>query len=578
MKLQKKKPAWKNRIRRLQNVFEWECGQLAEVLRVSRSTIRKWANGTQSPGRKSIDRIELLEKGLPNMPRPDHCSHGPSSSPERPPDPPPEVIAERGRFIKSLEVIRKRKKEGEKVPVKGPLEYLRYLRMISAVGDEGEEPVIRGRSRGDVYSAQVPRRFKGANPKALKALKLVRTRFASDIKSFPITKIQKRHGLSEGEVRILARLVIMDTGLFENPGILSGRDLAGIGSDLKEEPPEPPEGRKYLAEDATLRRCRLIERVALPPMMMYPPGEEAETNPQSVLQSKYRLTEACRKELLGHLLERSIQDEASDKTGGPRSPRFGLEGVILPDSHREELEIAASDIANRSLIYGEWGFDECVSYGKGAILLFGGPPGTGKTMAAEGLAWELGKKILSVSFPKVLSKWVNETEQNIAKVFSTAQKSGALLFIDEADGLFTTRETAMRSFEIRLVNVLLKEVEEFDGVMVLATNNTVALDPALKSRLTLHLVFPMPDEQGRAEIWKRHLPAKLPLSDDVDVETLARMYELSGRDIKQAVLMAARTAAHRGDEEAMVVMNDLEKAARSRLSGDNVIGRIGFNA
>ena len=136
----------------------------------------------------------------------------------------------------------------------------------------------------------------------------------------------------------------------------------------------------------------------------------------------------------------------------------------------------------------------------------------------------------------------------------------------------------MRSFEIRLVNVLLKEVEEFDGVMVLATNNTVALDPALKSRLTLHLVFPMPDEQGRAEIWKRHLPAKLPLSDDVDVETLARMYELSGRDIKQAVLMAARTAAHRGDEEAMVVMNDLEKAARSRLSGDDVIGRIGFNA
>ncbi len=549
---QKRKPRWAHRILRLQRKLGWDLAQLAGLLQVNKATIRNWVNGAKAPGKKSAARIENLEKGVRNLARSYRRSNREFPS-----------TFDYARQISSAES-----------PTRGSFNYLRYLEMINAASGPGEiELDDEPEGRWMMYMRRGASRRVAGRPgfskAALAALEKARTLFADDIENFPVTKIQKRCGLSEGEVRILVSLVFADVGLFEGSGQASGQTLAQIGS---EKGLSPMEGRKRLAPQSLLRKHGLIEKGFS--RGGFPWDEEAPAGPMSVLRGSYRLSPGAREELLGDLLKMSVLEEAGGGTANALEPRFGLGDVILPTDHRSKLEVAVSEIANRSMIFEEWGLAERIHYGKGTILLFGGAPGTGKTMAAEGLAKELGKKIMSACFPKIVSKWVGETEKNIAALFAAARDNDAVLFIDEADGLFASREMATHSWEIRDVNVLLKEVEAFEGVVVLATNHAVALDKALESRLSLHLHFPMPDERAREAIWKQHLPEKLPLSDDVDLGELARTYAISGRDIKQAVLMAARTAAHRGGAHPMVTMKDLEEAARSRRPGED--GKIGF--
>ncbi len=562
MSLQERKSrAWAIRIKRLMKKLGWEPEQLADVLQVRRGTIRKWANATQTPGRKSAGRIRNLEEGVGNVVMRDRNSG-------------------RKGIPGTLRARQERSSSESVFPEKGPLNYFDYLKMIDAVSggddfDTDDEPearylwMIERAGRLPPHVRKYSKR-RGFNREALAALEKVRELFVDDIEKFPVTMMQKRYELSEGEVRILVRLISVDTGLFEGSGEVPGGMLAETGGCREE---SLLEGRKCLAPDAPLRRHKLIEKRAS--RGGNPWEEEAASAPVSVLRGRYRLSPAAREELLGDLLKMSVLEEADSATADSLDPRFGLEEVILPDSHRAKLEVTVSEIANRSMIFEDWGLGERVHYGKGTILLFGGVPGTGKTMAAEGLAKELGKKIMSASFPKIVSKWLGDTGKNIAALFAAARENDAVLFIDEADGLFASREMAVRSWEIRDVNILLKEIEAFEGVVVLATNHAVVLDKALESRLSLHLQFPMPDERAREAIWARHLPEKLPLADDVNLGELARTYAISGRDIKQAVLMAAGTAAHRAGAHPMVTMKDLKEAARSRKPGNDDT-KIGF--
>jgi MoxR-like ATPase len=228
------------------------------------------------------------------------------------------------------------------------------------------------------------------------------------------------------------------------------------------------------------------------------------------------------------------------------------------------------DVQQREVLYEKWGMNTVIHGGRGAILLMHGPPGTGKTMTATAIAGALGAPLITASFAKLESCYVGETEKNVVQLFAAARKAGAVLFVDEADGLFASRDLAQRSFEIRHVNVLLTELEVFSGVCVLATNNAVVLDHALESRVSLRLEYGLPDAQARAEIWKRHLPRTLPLEDDVDIKKLA-VYALSGRDIKQAVLTAARRALRRGGGDGRISHADLAAAAQQRQAADDRI-------
>ncbi len=233
--------------------------------------------------------------------------------------------------------------------------------------------------------------------------------------------------------------------------------------------------------------------------------------------------------------------------------------VIEPDELQRFREIVAFS-AQREKVYDEWGFGAKLPYGRGLGALFHGPPGTGKTMAASIIARELGKDLYSVDLSRVVSKWVGETEKNLASVFDEARDSDAVLLFDEADALFASR-TEVRSANDRYanleVNYLLRRMEDFEGITILTTNFESAIDDAFKRRLRFRIAFPFPDPTTRANLWRRMVPAQAGVAPGIDWLELGHRYELSGGHIKNAVLRAAFLAANRG---AVVEQGHLEEA------------------
>lgn len=235
-------------------------------------------------------------------------------------------------------------------------------------------------------------------------------------------------------------------------------------------------------------------------------------------------------------------------------PRRGFGEVILPPETRDQLYQALTQIEKHRLIFSGWGLGERHPTGLGLVFNFAGPPGTGKTICAEAVAFSLGKKLLRVSYAELESCWAGETGKNIRSVFREARTLDAVLFFDEADSVAARRFTGMASGYEReanqAVNILLKELEEYDGVVIFATNLAANFDPAFERRLRTHILFRLPTAAERQRIWKVQLhPEKTPLADDVDFADLAERYEASGGDIRNAVLKAAQLAAgEEGDD------------------------------
>jgi SpoVK/Ycf46/Vps4 family AAA+-type ATPase len=222
--------------------------------------------------------------------------------------------------------------------------------------------------------------------------------------------------------------------------------------------------------------------------------------------------------------------------------------VILPPRTRAALDEALSLVHSHQLIFTQWGLGEKHSSGLGLAFNFAGPPGTGKTICAEAIATALGKKLLSVRYAEMDSMWAGETPKNVAAVFRMATEEDAVLFFDEADAIASRRTTGTAQAYQResntVVNVLLKELESFNGVVIFATNLAVNFDPAFERRIRTHVRFEMPGVDEREQIWKVQIhPTKTPLADDVNFRDLAERYAVSGGDIKNAVLKAATMAA-----------------------------------
>jgi AAA+ superfamily predicted ATPase len=266
-------------------------------------------------------------------------------------------------------------------------------------------------------------------------------------------------------------------------------------------------------------------------------GETLSDDPAEVSVTEYELAPKSLK-LLG--LEKAVGRRRRGKSE-IREPKMRLEQVVLNGGTREAVQMVLSHAKNEKKMMQEWGLGEIIPYGRAVTLLFSGPPGTGKTACAEALAHELGKLILVVNYADIQNCYVGQTEKNIVRVFNDAKNHGALLFWDEADAMFFDRDTASRNWEVRDVNVLLQELEKFDGVCVLATNRKVTLDKALERRITMKVEFERPDGAARRQIWQRLLPQGMPLGADVNLDNLAR-FDLSGGEIKNVVLNAARLA------------------------------------
>lgn len=229
-------------------------------------------------------------------------------------------------------------------------------------------------------------------------------------------------------------------------------------------------------------------------------------------------------------------------------PERTFADVILPPQTRRTLDEALAQVRNHNLIFGRWGLGERHATGLGLAFNFAGPPGTGKTICAEAIAHALGMKLLVVNYAEAESMWVGETPKNIAGAFRAAVEQNAVLFFDEADSIAARRSSASGvpyEREANLtVNVLLRELEAFNGIVIFATNLAANFDPAFERRIRTHVRFDMPGVEEREQIWRVQIhPKKTPLAPDVNFRGLAERYAVSGGDIKNAVLKAASAAA-----------------------------------
>jgi SpoVK/Ycf46/Vps4 family AAA+-type ATPase len=246
-------------------------------------------------------------------------------------------------------------------------------------------------------------------------------------------------------------------------------------------------------------------------------------------------------------------------------PRFGWDDLVLPEDRMRHLRSIASHLRHRSRVYRDWGFGTKVARGRGLSILFSGAPGTGKTMAAEVLARELSLLLFQIDLSTVVSKYIGETERNLSVIFAEAEMSQSLLFFDEADALFGKRtevKDAHDRYANMEVNYLLQRIEQFKGLVVLATNFQKNLDDAFLRRLQYVIEFPYPDEDARQQIWKRHFPGNAPRDTDLDLAFLASQFKLAGGSIRNVVVEAAFLAAEEGGAEVKIAMRHVIEALK----------------
>ena len=264
----------------------------------------------------------------------------------------------------------------------------------------------------------------------------------------------------------------------------------------------------------------------------------------------YRGCRAQSRETLGSLARRT-------------QPTDTWDDIVLPADERRQLREVAAHVAHRGTVYTDWGFDDRFSLGTGLNVLFSGPSGTGKTMAAGIIANGAGLDLFKIDLASVVSKYIGETEEHLKRIFDEAEHSDAILFFDEADALFGERSEVSDSHD-RYANIevsyLLQRMEEHDGVVVLTTNFAENIDDAFRRRITLTVEFPRPEFDSRYAIWRSIFPGETPVGD-LDYRFLAS-FDLTGGNIENVALTAAFLAA---DEESTVEMRHVVRALRREL-------------
>jgi ATP-dependent 26S proteasome regulatory subunit len=244
------------------------------------------------------------------------------------------------------------------------------------------------------------------------------------------------------------------------------------------------------------------------------------------------------------------------------SPRFSWDDIVLPNDQISQMREIAGQVLHRHTVYDDWNFGAMASLGRGVTALFAGPSGTGKTMAAEIIARELGLDLYKIDLSGLVSKYIGETEKNLSRVFDEAGDTNAILFFDEADAVFGKR-TEVRDAHDRYANIevsyLLQKMDEYDGIVVLATNLRTNIDDAFLRRMRAIVEFPFPEWEDRLQIWRRMLRPPAPIDSGVELEFLAKQFRITGGNIKNIVLLGAFLAAESG---GAIAMRHLMRAAK----------------
>jgi AAA+ superfamily predicted ATPase len=326
--------------------------------------------------------------------------------------------------------------------------------------------------------------------------------------------------------------------------------------------PLPTSAERLLLWEEALGDVRATEDNALPVLAArFPLAPEQIRNVANQLRQAARLRNASPSSAQLQQLCRAYLHSRVSGVSESEPQRTWLD-LVLPDDVRGQLEELCGQARQRATVLGRWGFDAKLSGGKGLHALFSGPPGTGKTLAAEVIAGALGRRLWRIDLSQMVSKYIGETEKNLDRVFRAADSAEAVLFFDEADALFGKRSEvrdAHDRYANQEVSYLLQQMDEYEGVAVLATNLARNLDEAFVRRLQFVVEFPFPDEEQRRRIWETIFPEAAPRGVEVDFLALARSVRLSGGHIRNIALAAAFAAA---DDTGVIQMRHLWHAAR----------------
>ena len=285
---------------------------------------------------------------------------------------------------------------------------------------------------------------------------------------------------------------------------------------------------------------------------------------QSEPEERY-LVEACRAQLEHKLGKDAVRIPV----------HYRWEDLVLPDPQKKLLRDACDQVRLHHQVYHRWGFEQKLAYGRGVSMIFYGPPGTGKTMGAQVIAGELAMELYKVDMAGVMSKYVGESEKKLGNIFEQAKKSQSILFFDEADVLFGKR-TDQKDSNDKYANAgtayLLQKIEEYEGIIILATNFLQNFDNAFLRRFKFIIEFPFTDVPRRREIWERVFPADTP-REDLDYGYLAEEFKFSGSQIKNVAVAAAFLAAGEGVPVGMRhvltgVKREMAKTGKTLLASD----------
>lgn len=260
------------------------------------------------------------------------------------------------------------------------------------------------------------------------------------------------------------------------------------------------------------------------------------------------------------------------------TPRRQLKDLILPAATQQQLRGLLTKIKYQKVLYDDFGLSEIDPYGGRTAINLYGPPGTGKSFAAEAIAHELGLGLIRANYAEIESKYVGETAKNIKAAFQKAKEVGALLFFDEADSILGRRLSNITQSTDHAVNVsrsvMLLELDHFSGVTVFATNLASNYDPAFVRRIIGHLEMPLPDAEARAQLWRSHIPARLPvqLSAEDWARLVAETEGLAGGDILNSVVYAASMALEREGPTCTITLADFLAALEAGKRAKQAIG------
>lgn len=290
-----------------------------------------------------------------------------------------------------------------------------------------------------------------------------------------------------------------------------------------------------------------------------------ENNPASPQLSMENLYEGCKVQSNQKLSSLALKT----------SLHYKWKDIILPKDTLNHLKEIYGFLKYKGKVHSDWGFDKKLSLGKGLNILFSGPSGTGKTMAAEILANEVKLDLYKIDLSSLISKYIGETEKNLKKIFDEAETSNSILFFDEADALFGKRSEVKDSHD-RYANIetayLLQKMEEHEGIVILASNFRNNIDEAFLRRMHFVMEFPLPDSETREKIWRNVFPKETPIDSDIDFSFLSK-FKITGGNIKNITLNAAFLAASdssniKMDHIIRAIKREFQKMGKLCTAGD----------